>query len=160
MRINQNFIIFAPIFFMMIKRIAAIFFILLANIIILAHAMLPHHQHKGEIFLVNSHHESSCDSHEHSEKPDTSDHESDHDVQCCELVHDFIIPSNQIKQERKLYDDAFNYHGAAVFQAILGDRILTGLTQFEFFSNPPPLITSADSLFKNRVFGLRAPPIV
>jgi len=145
---------------MMVKQVAAIFFILFANVIILAHAMLPHHQHHGEIFLVNSHHESSCDSHEHSHAAKTSDHDSGHDIQCCELAHDFIIPSNQINQESKLFDITFNYHGVALFQAILGNRALSSLTQIELFGNPPPLITSADSLFINKALGLRAPPIV
>lgn len=144
----------------MIRRIAAIFFILFASVIILAHAMLPHHQHHGELLLVYSHHQSGYDLHEHSHAPQTSDHDSGHDVQCCELVHDFITPSNQNKLESKLYDVTFNYHGADIFQSIMGNRILASLTQFEFFGNPPPLITSANSLFKNRVFGLRAPPVV
>jgi hypothetical protein len=142
----------------MIKRVTAISFILVANIIMLAHIMLPHHQHHGEIVVVHSHHESCSDTHEHDHG--TPDHDDGHDVQCCVLAHDFIIPSKQIKQENKLFDDKFNKHGSDLFQAIFSKKISIGLTQFKFFGNPPPLITSADSLFINRVFGLRAPPIV
>lgn len=142
----------------MIKRVTAISFILIANIIMLAHIMLPHHQHNGEIFLIHSHHESCRETHEHDHG--TPDNDDGHDIQCCGLAHDFIIPSKQINQESKLFDNNFNKHGSDLFKANFGNRISIGLIQFNFFGNPPPLITSTDSLFLNRVFGLRAPPVV
>ena len=142
----------------MIKRVTAISFILVANIIMLVHVMLPHHQHQGEIFLIHSHHEFCRDTHEHDHG--APDHDDGHDVQCCKLAHDFIIPSKQIKQESKLLDDKFNKYGSVLFHAVLINKISIVLFQFKYFGNPPPLITSTDSLFLNRVFGLRAPPVV
>ena len=142
----------------MIKRVTAISFILVANIIMLAHIMLPHHQHYGEIFLIHSHHESCKDAYEHDHG--TPNHDDGNDVQCCELAHDFIIPSKQIKQESKLFDNNFNNQGFDLFKTTLGNRISIGIIQFDFFGNLPPLITSTDSLFLNRVLGMRAPPVV
>lgn len=138
------------------KRVAAIFFILFANIIMLVHTILPHHQHNGEIVLLNASHKSCVEEHFHNK----CNHNSGHNLQLCVLTQNFIIPSNPIKKECNLFEDKSNYPDTNVFQAFLGERIFISLNQKEFFGNLPPLITSADSLFLNRIFGLRAPPMV
>ncbi len=60
------------------KRIG-IYFILLANIILLAHAIVPHHHHDGAVAIAYGHHDGellhpdvSCHSHDCSRHPNSS----------------------------------------------------------------------------------------
>ena len=72
----------------MIKRNTALFFILLANIILLAHAAIPHHHHKGQVCIEKSHCEADCESHEHDATK--NDHEHNSNNQCCVLIQDIM----------------------------------------------------------------------
>jgi len=77
-------------------------FLLLAGSIILAHALVPHHQHEGQPFfgISDCHHEHS---HQHEiEDNITTCHHHDHsedEASDCTLHHLLVIPGKQIKAQ-------------------------------------------------------------
>lgn len=141
-----------------IKHIGSIF-LLLAGSIILAHALVPHHQHNGQPFFgasdchhFHSHeqglvgHISTCN-HDHSE-----DEASD-----CTLHHLLVIPGKQIKAQP-----------AAVISCLLRDYSLITYTSLAAQANTKSVdwryhiegtIPLPSSIFTSTK-GLRAPPLV
>ena len=139
----------------MIKKTIAIFFILLANIIILAHDLVPHHHH-DEVDAIEQ-------SQTYSSYPDT------------ERRHNF--PEHEHQQD----DYLFVIRQALVLSPNLGrlldsDDDLTGNNGLDnfFFNTPNFLIVYAPPDFKIPIwdnpqnfittvtytFGLRAPPAI
>ncbi len=141
----------------MIKRITALFFIVLAGSIFLAHAVTPHHHHHEKIYRVSStdqvcrvEHENSSSDHKHN-TTDTND--------CFVLEQIFTIPSNQLKQDIKSFDVTYTPFAYDVFHTIQTSNLLISIISVGFSNSLPPLINSADPLFVNRKVGFRAPPI-
>lgn len=143
----------------MIKRVTAIIFILLANIILLAHAVIPHLHNDGLPSLVKPHsaHSHSChfEGHDHN----TSDHEPDtnNDVYACILKQVIYPPTNN---PHRLDCQCNNCNGDFhSYQAIL-------LSLYRFTSNipiqqttgAPPFVQSFYSVHVSQSSGLRAPP--
>ena len=76
---------------MRFKRIA-IFFILFANILVLAHSIIPHHHHKGlvvNIATTNSTHNNDKNFNDHS-------HDNDDDADCA-LRNEILIPGRSFR---------------------------------------------------------------
>jgi len=74
----------------MIKKGFAIFVLLLANIIMLAHSIIPHHYHHSEAVCVEQNEcETSCNSHE--TKAEHSHHNSE-DIRLCKLDKILVKP--------------------------------------------------------------------
>lgn len=142
----------------MIKRNTALLFILLANIILLAHAAIPHHHHKGQVCIESSPCETDCESHEHDATK--NDHEHNCNTVSCVLIQDVILPSNYINQVSKSFNYPCNQPNFEGSQAILFN---SGLIRF-IPPNLPikliPLISSTYSCFVRTGLGSRAPPIV
>lgn len=141
-----------------IKHIGSIF-LLLAGSIILAHALVPHHQHDGQPFFgaSNCHHQHN---HEHETAGHVSachhDHSED-EASDCTLHHLLVIPGKQIKTQP-----------AAVISCLLRDYSLIVYESLVSLSNTKtadwlyhidgtiPLPTNIYTSTK----GLRAPPLV
>lgn len=143
------------------RNATAILFILCANIVLLAHAVIPHHHHDEvacfEVITTEKHDHGHCCDHQdagHQEK-----HDAGTSNDCC-VLNDFmaIIPDN-FKQEIKPLNFSFeaknfNHFLLAVIPA--GDELLlSGLTD-SFRQNPIPdkCLPAAGSLGP----GLRGPP--
>ena len=130
---------------------------LLAGIVFLAHAVIPHHHHHEKIYRVSSP-DQSC-SEEHENASSNNKHNSTDANHCFVLHQIFTIPSNQVKQEVKSFDITYTPIGIDVFQAILSHNSLISNVPIGFSNSLSPLINSADPLFVNRKVGFRAPPI-
>lgn len=143
----------------MIKKKTALFFVLFANFILLAHAVIPHHHHEDEFCVFNVY----CNSSDFSQSILDLDHHNDHnhssDAECCDLIQEVIIPSNYLNQFCKCLcfncDNSLNLNCIAT----LIDNKIEYFVQ-EYVKNPiPPLIFTFTQIVNN-LFGLRAPPIV
>jgi hypothetical protein len=78
----------------MIKKQLAIFFIFLANTILLAHAVVPHHHHETQVCIQNS----CCTDNEKPDQQNTLAHSHEHNGQSgfdlCILKQLVLLPSN------------------------------------------------------------------
>jgi hypothetical protein len=145
----------------MINRVATILFILLANIVLLAHTVIPHHHHNEKICVIDSH----CDDHSNSaaeeHNHESHEHDNSQNKTNCVLDLTYIAPVFQGKQEL-ISVIIFNlYPNAHCLQAILlGAYVFDNKTGMHY-SDAPPIFFNASlySNFVNRIQGLRAPPI-
>lgn len=142
----------------MVKRIAAISFILLANLVLLAHAVIPHHHHEAEVCFVNSH----CESDHESDKDHDHhhDHEGSNDYDSCLLKEIVTLPTNQQKPECNYFsyiDQHSTFHGLF---AILSEHLLIKDHSADFHLDRPPYIPALYSCIVCSHQGLRAPPLV
>jgi len=144
----------------MIKRISAISFVLLANIIILAHAVIPHHHHKSEVCFVNSHCQANDESHKHTAAGHDHEHDGNNFCQNCVLKTVVILPANHLRQEGKSFNCVDNRPEFDGFHAILFDSGLIKHILPDFSNTPPPLLSSSYSSLVRIGLGLRAPPLV
>jgi len=127
------------------RKKVAICFLLLANIVLLAHAVLPHHHHNdGSVcFFVNS-----CNK-------DVSGDNENHHNRCddCSLINNVFINQQQ-GQDHIKYEPASH----TVLFIIPDNHIdFKQLTSFSF--EHIPFLTSFFSSAVLRTCGLRAPPV-
>ena len=145
------------------KKQTAIFFILLANIIILAHAVVPHHHLPHQSFFLTAETAEAESEHHHAESSDF-DHDHDHDNKSdnehCLLNRIIGLPTNTVRQlcscdfHADLHPDFGGFYAVLLF------------FQFEFVAPAvnvrlrPPLLTFSYISYASSVLGLRAPPTV
>lgn len=144
----------------MIKRIPAIIFILLANVTLLVHAVIPHHHHEKEVCIVSSHCESDSQAHDHDDAKHNHEHDGEDSVDDCVLQQILISPPNKIKHEIKSLDidtDRFQAdHSQAVFTE--NNFVLACISCIP--KAKPPLLVFTYLNYASTVLGLRAPPTV
>jgi hypothetical protein len=145
---------------MMRKKIIPVFFILLANIIVLGHAFIPHHHHQREVCIVRSHCEDDNESHEHNTTNSGHHHDGDNNTEICVLKQFFIVPTNHVRPDyRCLTSDENNDHTFS-FQAIQHQlNIRSSILAARSFYHPQ----LAHSVYLIEILngiGLRAPPVV
>jgi hypothetical protein len=149
----------------MIKRAAALSFLLLATIILLAHAVVPHHHHENEVCIVNFHGKTDLETHSHgtSDHNHGHSHEHEHDgennTENCALKQVFVVPSNQVKQECKYLDYSDNRFRFNEFQAVLSNKGLYSIFPKTLSKTQLIFIPSAYSRFADIRISLRGPPI-
>lgn len=151
--------------FKMIKKKTAALFILFANIIIEAHAVIPHHHLPHNAFLVIS---SLCreniDGHHHPQ--DYPDYNHDHSSNNHEnknyhflLKQDVGIPTNILRQVSSSNNLKTNSHTAfAEFHAIPAVFKFDCIAPVIIADLQPPLLTSCYAGYTSGISGLRAPP--
>lgn len=138
----------------MINKITAYSLIFLANIVLLAHAVLPHHHHKQQVCIEQTHCAGDAISHSHS----TTGHNHQHDEtnsEACILKQAVIIPTSQARLLNNCDNCSDNHNHDFFIPSYFGLETLQPITvtvstvsEFTFSS----YITSS--------LGLRAPPIV
>lgn len=68
------------------RKTIAIIFLFMANILLMATVVIPHHHHNDSIcFQVNHCHGNDHHNHEH---------DSNNDLDCCQLHHEIVLPSS------------------------------------------------------------------
>lgn len=145
----------------MIKRFSAISFTLLANIILLAHVVLPHHHHDTEICMERDHCASESSTHDHEgEDADHKDHKhhGDREATNCVLDQDIGIISIRDQQDFCLYEVSLKdtYHKIFNQSIVWSSQIIS-----TNLANAPPLLINTDySEYAPATLGLRAPPTV
>lgn len=142
------------------KRGLAIFFLLLANITLLVHAAVPHHNHEGDFCFITTGCETECDDHEQKshEQHHQHKHHGDHGNLECELKTKVIIPSNiNPKQEIAVLElmhlPMLNFHFIQIYQ-----RENNHYLSHTDFKRKIPLKLSLYCIYITSSTGLRAPP--
>lgn len=144
----------------MFKRVTPIVFIMLANILLLAHAVLPHHHHHKQVCLVQSHCINDNISTGHSTGKESHNHDGENNQDDCVLKELIAIPSNDWKQEFKFTasdyhqqdNDAFHYNLLNIGEEAITAIFLQSVSVHE--------IKYSYSYYVSTSLGLRAPPIV
>jgi len=142
------------------NRLTAIFFILIANIVMLANAVMPHHHHEEDVCFVKSHCQSEDDKHNHGTSQHNHEHDCNSDFQNCVLKQEVVLPSNDLKQECKYFSYIDQHSDFEGFQAVLTDSEFIKSFLPNQLRAHTPLIHSFYSQFVISSLGLRAPPIV
>lgn len=143
----------------MIKKRIAIFFVLLANIVLLVHAVVPHHHHESSVCVEKiSNHE--CDTHNHGLSCTDCNHHNESNTQNCLLKLVVYLPSNQENQVSK--DGYFLCKNSQYdsFQAVINNSKINSFLPPKLSEKQKLLNTSPTSKFKPSSSGLRAPPVV
>jgi len=140
----------------MIRKTTAIIFILLANIILMAHAVFPHHHHEQQVCLnfSNCHHTGN-NSPTHADDC-AHEHDSCSPVTNCILKQLVVVPAGQGRIEPVvLYLE--NIADCFILQSGYSDEL-----QFTelFRINPYPQEIPLYQTFLDYSQGLRAPPAV
>lgn len=141
-------------------RYTAFGFILLANIMLLVHGLMPHHHHKGVVCFTQNHSEEVCcnDSH-HQHNKGCDDSHSD-DSGCCVVKQDFLIPSDEIGKTTRCVVSEIHNKIQIWFVALLTSSI-----EFKIFT---PIkfkhhfldVLLHYSYYLNSSLSLRAPPSI
>jgi hypothetical protein len=141
----------------MIKKLTAYSFIILANIVLLAHAVFPHHHHEQQVCIERTHCASDAEAHGHN--TDAKDHQHDGNANSteCVLKQAFVIPSSQAKFVNNC-DNCSDNHNHHFF--ILSNFGYVDLQpDFEVVTYIPEFSSFLIS-FVTTSLGLRAPPLV
>ncbi len=144
----------------MIKRVSALFIILLANIILFAHAVIPHYHHKTEVCIERFHRQLNHDELEHKTIDHKHEHNEENSSDYCASKQVFVIPDNQVKQEYNCLDNPDNDLQPDKLQTILIDKDLYCHFPIVLSKNQLLFYTSTYSCFASTILGLRAPPVV
>ncbi|MDA3867766.1 MAG: hypothetical protein PF489_13610 [Salinivirgaceae bacterium] len=132
-----------------------------AGLVILSHAVVPHHHHDGMVCTASSHcandtkpHDDNTD--EHSSDANDHQHDGGHNVQSCFLIQ--FIPNQNNHAERSLKCGNCDINIPLLIFATFPNNqsLFAESTDFSCF----PVIQTGYSVFVSKCFGLRAPPIV
>lgn len=122
------------------KRATALLFVVIANIIMLAHAVVPHHHHNALISKA------CCHPHEGESKEN------------CVLQSSILLPSSFCKQENFLVEDGSKLLHNLVFTSVNGAPYLAAPILCFWLSLEVPAFCFTSVLASTS--GLRAPPLV
>jgi len=135
----------------MLKRETAIILILLATVILLAHAFVPHHHHMSQICLEL------FNDHQHDESRNHHENESNTDLAYCISIQTYLKPSENTKQivTCKINDFKVIKFETSI-KSVISDQNKDFLKDV-IFTKISPLITTSYSYFIKTSLGLRAP---
>ncbi len=133
---------------------------MLASIVLLAHAVVPHHHHESEVCFTKDHYQTDCGDHDDDATGHKHGHDGESEVEFCVLKTEIVIPSNELKQECKWFVLAHIDAGFDTFQSVLHSCAFLHQLSSKHSQAPPPLIGAKFSCFVCSIHGLRAPPIV
>lgn len=140
------------------KRKITILIVLLANLIFLAHTVIPHHHHHAELCFASSHSNTETSAHQHD---DCCPHEEKQEIpsdRCCVLQDAAAIPADQVKASPKISIEPYSAPGG--LWAIEQVEIKQNLLFAGFIRSYTPSEVSLYSQYILRSIGLRAPPAI
>ena len=143
----------------MIKRTIAIALLILANIIILAHAVVPHHHHNKQVCLVNSHCINESFTDKHGTNQDSHSHDGENNSDDCVLKLPVVIFSNQWKTDFK-FNNKSDHSGPDDFHYNLLNSTTEVQIPVQSSFNYERITDSSYSSLVSTALGLRAPPVV
>jgi len=133
------------------KRAISLSFLLLVNMIILAHAVIPHHHHAGEIHVVTAHHEHD------GNLPDRHHSDDTHRFWLLTMVKVRLGNDKQINQSN---DFDFAIDLLPCFLPLFSDdTILPIKDDVGLLFAYHPYLQSCHIEFISQSLGLRAPPV-
>lgn len=139
----------------MIKKITAYSFIFIANILLLAHAVLPHHHHEQQVCIVQTH----CANDASSHSPTTTEHNHQHDgtnSTSCILKQAVVLPTSQARLLINCDNCTDNHNHYFFILSFFGLETLQPITV------SVPTVPEFAFLFSSRItssIGFRAPPM-
>ena len=138
------------------KKGIAILFVLLANIILLAHAVLPHHYHEKLVCIESTHCAEDATNHSQNSVEHNHQHDGNDNITCILNQAVFILPTQgQIFNDCENCNDTHNH-----------DFCITKAFEYQHFQALPttvrvvPKNISFFTSFVSSTSGLRAPPLV
>lgn len=141
----------------MIKQITAYSFILIANMVLLAHAVIPHHHHQAVICIEQNHGDDDSLLHNHNVPDHDHQHDDNTNSTTCVLQQTFVVPA----LHSNLFKCCCNYSDNQNLDFYILSKL--GLTELQPVSKVVarfPLHSSYLISFVTSTLGLRAPPIV
>ncbi len=140
----------------MLKRPFGMLLVLIANILLVAHNIVPHHHYGGFAWIQSDHYENQKDPSEtHTEDADHKHQDHDHD-QSCLLAQAYLVPANSFRYDCTLADQQ---NQNLDFQLIFTDQDNSGYQPFFYkIPLPPLLLPGKVPLAVTSCSGLRAPP--
>ncbi|MBK8807545.1 MAG: hypothetical protein IPO21_13245 [Bacteroidales bacterium] len=140
----------------MIKKLTAYSFILLANLVLLAHAVLPHHHHEQQVCIESTHCDGDSEAHIHNTA--SQDHQHDGaDNTICVLKQAVIVPSSQVKSINTCDNCSDNHNHDFIIHSDFGNEHSQFVSEVISYK---PEFPSFYTTFVTPTLGLRAPPIV
>ena len=137
------------------KNKTAFIFLLLANLILLAHAVIPHHHHADkplEIAVECSHHEE----HSHHENiPVCDDDHNQGDTSPCIIASAMLLPNNQEMAITSIEQ-------VAAIDVLPVDLLVYNTLVISINPDKPPEFTERNPIYARLLVssqGLRAPPL-
>src|SRR5512138_1424267 len=101
----------------MIKQIAAYCFIFIANTILFAHAVLPHHHHRQQVCIERTHCASDKESIDHNKPADDHQHDGGASSNGCLLKLVVVLPSEQSRLFKDC-DNCTHNHDIEIFPTL------------------------------------------
>jgi hypothetical protein len=150
------FLILAQFLNKMKRRITAIIFILLANIVLLAHAVIPHHYHEVKICLENTHCQND-ETHHQGTTEDEHEHDGDKSSRTCILNQSVILFSNQKKEAFFVIYDTDRHQQ---FFTVINSNGINEIQSTVLWDDLFPTTHTGYSSYIFKCIGLRAPPLV
>ena len=139
------------------KKATAYLFLFLANMILLVHAVVPHHYHHSQVCIESKHDENHDAADEHDCTADH--HEQDgNSTESCALKQVVVLPSNPDKQEYVLENSSHKTSADKLFSLFYAGTE-PAISVFYKDQTIPDLLFSYTTCLKTS-FGLRAPPTV
>ncbi|MFH1001353.1 MAG: DUF6769 family protein [Bacteroidota bacterium] len=140
------------------RRKIALFILFFANIILLAHAVLPHHHHETYVCLFDKHSYHDNDSSEEKTFCHHEHHGQNEDSADCLLKNLVVLPAKSIKQAFQSFTYTSDYHHFNDFLLNFDDErsgFLSSSNHFQQFTEESSYLN-----YVSRCLGLRAPPVV
>jgi hypothetical protein len=139
------------------KKATAIFFILIANVILLAHAVIPHHHHESSV-CIEKILGPDCDGNKHGISQNDCHHHNGNSPGNCVLNLALFFPSNQEKQECKFVNIADKHIQTDNNQAVqVNSEKISNVPEVNL-NTQIPFKTFSHSDFVSASNHLRAPP--
>lgn len=142
----------------MVKRITAFIFILLANIVLLAHAVVPHQHYFGHVCIGTEHSQDNEATHESNSTEPDHKHDGNNTSTSCVLKQAVVLPTNQSRQECDYISYTDNNSTKFLF-ALFNSGTESAVLVLLCEASDKVIIPSYSS-FVNTSLGLRAPPVV
>ncbi|MFA6402741.1 MAG: DUF6769 family protein [Salinivirgaceae bacterium] len=141
----------------MIKRTTAFIFILFANIILLAHAVIPHHYHQIKICVEATHCQDDGVTHEQGASGEEHEHDGDESSTSCILNQATVLFTNQSKENfNSIHDTDRQQHFFTLTSSNTCNELIPTISWNVSF----PLVNTIHSSFVTASLCLRAPPLV
>ena len=144
----------------MIKKTLTVFFILLANFILLAHAFIPHHHYQNKVCLATIHCKANSEAKTNSFPNSNEEHNTDNTPENCILIQLVVISDHQENNDFKCSFNTYNSSKTTNFHILFFENILTPYFHPSISRTSLPSLILHYSSFCNTSFGLRGPPMV
>jgi len=141
----------------MIKKLTAYSFVLIANLVFLAHAVLPHHHHDQIVCIASAHCVGDQEAHIHNNSAQNHQHDGNKNSTGCILKQAVVILPSQVRFLNNCYNCSDNHNK---------DYFIHSNFEFEDLQTVSVNVASVpefDSILISFVTtspGLRAPPLV